>query len=164
MNRINCSIMPLIQRNPQAAAIVAGSVKYPDIHGIVRFYTMKNGTLVYADVNGLPYAGNRCSQEIFGFHIHGGDSCTGNAEDPFVDAGKHFDKDNCPHPFHSGDLPPLFGNNGKAVSIFLTNRFSVDEIIGRTMIIHGSPDDFTTQPSGNSGMKIACGVIMTVRQ
>lgn len=64
--------MPLIQRNPQAAAIVAGSGKYPDIHGIVRFYTMKNGTLVYADVNGLPYAGNRCSQEIFGFHIHGG--------------------------------------------------------------------------------------------
>ena len=48
--------MPLIQRNPQAAAIVAGSGKYPDIHGIVRFYTMKNGTLVYADVNGLPYA------------------------------------------------------------------------------------------------------------
>ena len=79
-------------------------------------------------------------------------------------AGKHFDKDNCPHPFHSGDLPPLFGNNGKAVSIFLTNRFSVDEIIGRIMIIHGSPDDFTTQPSGNSGMKIACGVIRAVRQ
>ena len=82
MNRINCSIMPLIQRNPQAAAIVTGSEKYPDIHGSVRFYNMKNGTLVYSDVNGLPYAGNRCSQEIFGFHIHGGDSCTGNAEDP----------------------------------------------------------------------------------
>jgi Cu-Zn family superoxide dismutase len=35
----------------------------------------------------------------------------------------------------------------------------VDEVIGRGVIIHGSPDDFTTQPSGNAGEKIACGVI-----
>ena len=65
----------------------------------------------------------------------------------------------CEHPNHAGDLPPLFGNNGFALSLFLTNRFTVDEVIGRTIIIHDHPDDFTTQPSGNSGTKIACGVI-----
>ena len=39
----------------------------------------------------------------------------------------------------------------------LINKFTVNEIIGRTVIIHSQPDDFTTQPSGNSGKKIACG-------
>ena len=56
-------------------------------------------------------------------------------------------------------MPPLFINDGYAFMIFLTDRFKVDEIIGRTVIIHSMPDDFTTQPSGNSGMKIACGVV-----
>lgn len=41
----------------------------------------------------------------------------------------------------------------------LSNRFSIEEIIGRTVIIHDAPDDFRTQPSGNAGMKIAYGVI-----
>jgi len=41
----------------------------------------------------------------------------------------------------------------------LSDRFCVKEIIGRTVIIHSSPDDFYTQPSGNAGTKIACGVI-----
>ena len=40
-----------------------------------------------------------------------------------------------------------------------TDRFSVNEIIGRTVVIHSDPDDFHTQPAGNAGKKIACGVI-----
>ena len=56
-------------------------------------------------------------------------------------------------------MPPLFSNKGYAFMIFLTDRFKVDEIIGKTVIIHSMPDDFKTQPSGDSGMKIACGVI-----
>ena len=56
-------------------------------------------------------------------------------------------------------MPPLFWNNGYAFQMFLTDRFTVKEIIGKTVIIHDNADDFTTQPSGNSGEKIACGVI-----
>ena len=41
----------------------------------------------------------------------------------------------------------------------LTDRFSINDVIGKTVIIHAKPDDFTTQPSGNSDGKIACGVI-----
>lgn len=164
MNRSDLYSIPLLQGLPQAAAIVSGSEAYPGIYGVIRFYTMDHGTLVYADVTGLPSAGNRCSQEVFGFHIHEGTSCTGNAEDPFADAGTHLNPEGCGHPFHAGDLPPLFGNSGKAISIFLTNRFTVSEIIGRTIIIHGSPDDFTTQPSGNAGRKIACGIIRAVQR
>ncbi|MDO4862911.1 MAG: superoxide dismutase family protein [Ruminococcus sp.] len=163
MNRMNCSNI-LIQRQPQAAAVVTGSSKYPDISGTVRFYAMNGGTLVYADVSGLPYAGNRCSQEVFGFHIHDGESCTGNASDPFADAGSHLGADSCAHPFHMGDMPPLFGSDGRALSVFLTNRFTPEDVIGKAVIIHGSPDDFTTQPSGNAGEKIACGIIRPVRR
>ena len=160
MNISNCNCDSLIQRQPQARAVISGSDEYPDIHGVVRFYAMNNGTLVYADINGLPHTANRCSQEVFGFHIHSGNSCSGNSDDPFADAKTHYDKRGCGHPSHSGDLPPLFGNSGKAVSVFLTNRFSINEILGKAIIIHAQPDDFTTQPSGNSGRKIACGIIM----
>lgn len=45
------------------------------------------------------------------------------------------------------------------IMAFTTDRFSVEEIVGKTIIIHSNVDDFTTQPGGNSGEKIACGVI-----
>ena len=41
----------------------------------------------------------------------------------------------------------------------LLGRINIKDIIGKTIIIHDKPDDFTSQPSGNSGKKIACGVI-----
>jgi copper/zinc superoxide dismutase (SODC) len=108
---------------------------------------------------GLPLAGGPCGGRIFGFHIHEGGACSGNSNDWFADTLAHYNPGKCEHPYHAGDLPPLFGNNGFALALFLTNRFRVEEIIGRTVIIHDRPDDFTTQPSGNSGVKIACGEI-----
>lgn len=61
-------------------------------------------------------------------------------------------------------MPPLFGSSGYAYLAFFTNRFTVPEILGRTVVIHDIPDDFTTQPAGNAGMKIACGVIQAIRR
>lgn len=149
----------LFNRVPAAVARISGSEEYADIGGSVWFYETPLGVLVVADIKGLPSADGECGGRIFGFHIHGGASCSGNAEDPFADAGAHYDRDGCSHPYHAGDMPPLFGADGYAFSAFLTDRFDVNEIIGKTVIIHSSPDDFTTQPSGNAGMKIACGVI-----
>ena len=71
----------------------------------------------------------------------------------------HFDKDKNAHPYHSGDLPPLFGNNGTAWNVVLTDRFEPDEVLNKTVIVHGNMDDFKTQPSGNAGNKIGCGEI-----
>lgn len=143
----------------RAMAVINGSAEFPDINGTVTFVQKKNGVLVTASINGLPQGGNECSDKIFGFHIHEGKSCTGNEQDPFADAKAHYNPNGCLHPFHAGDLPPLFENNGYAYLSVLTNRFSLPEIIGRAVIIHDMPDNFTTQPSGDSGMKIACGII-----
>ena len=48
---------------------------------------------------------------------------------------------------------------GRAYLAVRTDRFRVQEIIGRTVVIHSDPDDFRSQPAGNAGTKIACGVI-----
>ena len=150
----NIRLISILRSRPQAAAEIKGGEEYPDISGAARFYQTRSGVIVYAEVVGLP-AGRR----VFGFHIHEGDSCRG---ENFSGAEGHYDPDGSSHPYHAGDLPPLFGNDGFALMLLLTDRFSVSEIIGRAVIIHGSPDDFTTQPAGNSGERIACGIIRQV--
>lgn len=157
------SLTNLLARAPEAVAYVAGNADHPQLHGSVKFYTTKSGVLVTAEVFGLPPESRPCETRIFAFHIHSGASCTGNAEDSFADVGMHYNPTNCPHPHHAGDMPPLFSANGKAFLAFFTDRFSVKEILGKTVVIHDSPDDFTTQPSGNAGKKIACGRIVNGR-
>ena len=56
----------------------------------------------------------------------------------------------------------LFGIKGYAWSAFYDKRFTINEIIGKSVIIHSGPDDFTTQPSGNAGTKIGCGEIRRI--
>lgn len=147
---------------PAAYAELTGNPGNAEITGIVRFYPVGDGVLVNAEVYGLPVSSENCGPAIFGFHIHEGNSCTGTASDPYANAGGHLNPANCPHPAHMGDLPPLFGNNGSAWMMYFTDRFTLPDVIGKTIIIHGDPDDFTTQPSGNSGAKIACGAIQVV--
>ena len=108
--------------------------------------------MVVADINSLPHT----ATSFFGFHIHEGNNCDGK---DFSGSKGHYNPDSAPHPKHAGDLPPLMLCGNKAHSSFITDRFNVDDIIGRTVVIHNLPDDFTTQPSGNSGEKIACGII-----
>ncbi|MBQ3114572.1 MAG: superoxide dismutase family protein [Clostridia bacterium] len=151
-----------IKIKPYAVAKIKGSNDYPYINGIAYFYKVQRGVLVALQLNGLPASDNICNKPIFAVHIHSGGSCTGNNSDPFADAMMHYNPHDCVHPYHAGDLPPVFGVDGIGFSIFLTNRFSLEEIIGKTVIIHSAPDDFTTQPSGNSGTKIACGVISNI--
>ena len=143
----------------KAKANINGGTAYPKIKGQVYFKETKNGVIVTAQIFGLPTSKSNCKGKFFGFHIHEGNSCTGNLEDEFSNVKMHYNSTNCPHPLHVGDLPPLLENNGYAYMSVLVNKFKISNIIGKTVIIHDMPDDFTTQPSGNSGTKIACGVI-----
>ncbi len=151
-------LLAVLRDPPRATAVIHGSGSYPNIAGAVWLYQTNRGVIVRAEISGLPKADGPCHERVFGFHIHAGADCGGNMEDPFADAMSHYNPGGCEHPYHAGDLPPLFGNDGLAISLFLTDRFTVDEVIGKTVILHDHPDDFTTQPSGNSGTKIACGV------
>lgn len=143
-----------------AKAHIKGSKEYPSINGMVYFKETKNGVLLTAKIHGLPKPKTHCRGRFFGFHIHEGTSCTGNHKDPFADAKGHLNPTNCPHPFHIGDLPPLLGNNGEAYMSVLIDKFKIKDILGKVIIIHDMPDDFKTQPSGDSGTKIACGKIV----
>ncbi|MDE6725001.1 MAG: superoxide dismutase family protein [Ruminiclostridium sp.] len=159
----NCTdLSSVLNGNPDAQAVIHGSNNYPNISGTVRFYQLCNGVIVSAEITGLPTECQSCKQPIFAFHIHNGTECCGNMTDPFAKADGHYNPNNCMHPYHAGDMPPLFGARGKAMLVFLTDRFDLSEILGKAVIIHGSPDDFTTQPSGNAGEKIACGIVKSV--
>lgn len=147
---------------PSAQALMDGSPKYASIRGKVAFYDTPAGVLVSTEVTGLPTYSNPCDSSFLGFHIHQGSMCTSNVTDPFANAQGHLNPLNCIHPNHAGDLPSLLNNNGYAFLIVLTDRISIDAIIGSTVIIHDMPDDFRSQPAGDSGERIACGVITRV--
>ena len=142
---------------PTAVAHIKGSYKYPDIQGVVEFFPYLNGVYVVWEITGLPSQSGDFS--IHGFHIHSGSSCGGSGREAFPESGTHYDTGSHAHPYHSGDLPPIFANNGYALGSVYTARVTPEEIMGRTVIIHSMPDDFTTQPAGDSGEKVACGVI-----
>ena len=140
--------------NERATAIACmhGGDAYPGLRGTVRFVPRKSGTLVVAEISGLPVT----DTGFFAFHIHEGGNCSGSG---FPNTGGHYNPDDRDHPLHAGDLPPLLSSGGSAYLAVMTDRFRIKDIIGRTVVIHSGPDDFKTQPAGNAGNKIACGVI-----
>ena len=91
---------------PAARALIRGSASYPSVEGYVTFYPSGSGVIVAAEFTGLPGEAGPCAGRVFGFHIHETGQCTGTEDQPFSDAGSHFNPDNCEHPQHAGDLPP----------------------------------------------------------
>lgn len=149
----------MLYQEPAAYANIFGSPAYDSVYGWIMFYLVPGGTLVQTQITGLPIESGLCGNRIHGFHIHSGSVCNGTGETPFSAAGGHYNPGNCPHPEHAGDMPPLFSNHGFAWSSFYTDLFLPKDVVGKTVIVHARQDDFTTQPSGNSGEMIACGEI-----
>lgn len=138
---------------PGAAARIQGGSAAPSLQGKALFYQRPAGVLVEIEVSGLP---QNSETGFFALHIHTGGDC-GGAD--FADTGAHFNPSGAQHPMHAGDLPPLLSAGGRAYMTVLSNRFTLPEILGKTVVIHSHPDDFHTQPAGAAGEKIACGVI-----
>lgn len=59
-----------------------------------------------------------------------------NAALEYYEAGGHFSINDCKHPYHSGDLPPLFSKSGQAWMSVYIQKFTPGQIVGRTVIIH----------------------------
>jgi Cu-Zn family superoxide dismutase len=102
-----------------------------------------------------------------GLHIHEkGDCSSGDG----MSTGGHFNPYGKPHASHTsanrhaGDLPSLKANKEGRANVqvdldIITVTAGPASIIGRGLIVHADPDDFKTQPTGNAGARMACGVI-----
>lgn len=150
-----------------AYAAINGGPLATDLKGTVTFQQVHGGTVVCAEIYDLPpYQpghGNKNPIGPHGFHIHENGVCqVGDPSNPFQSAGGHWNPYNQPHGHHPGDFPVLFSNNGYANMCFFTNRFNVSDVIGKAIIIHQNPDDYRSQPSGDAGKRLACGVIRPI--
>lgn len=139
-----------------AIANMKGGPLAPGIRGTVIFNDVSGGTVVYANISGLPNYKpsdvNSLPVGPHGFHLHQKGNCiVVDYSEPFEEAGDHWNPTNQPHGNHAGDLSVLFSNKEIADMCFFTNKFKVKDIIGLSVIIHENPDDY--QPSGNAGRK-----------
>ena len=132
--------------------------------GMVALTQVPGGVRIVIDAKGMPPGPH-------GVHIH----AVGKCEAPqFTTAGAHFNPDGKQHGTmnpqgaHAGDLPNLvIGTNGTGRLETTTDRItlgtgatSVFDADGSAIVVHAGPDDFKTDPTGNSGGRIACGVIV----
>lgn len=155
---ISCrEVMEMMQaKRPSAAARIWGSGAAPGLRGTVRFSPHGEGTLVTAELWGLPGS----ESGFFAMHVHETGDCRGEG---FPNTGSHYDPGKREHPMHAGDLPPLLRRrDGRAWLAVVTDRFRPEDVVGRSVVIHSHPDDFRTQPSGSAGAKIGCGIIAAV--
>lgn len=151
----------------RAHAFISGGPLAPDIQGIVIFMDVPGGTEIFAEIHGLPpykpATGESNPIGPIGFHLHENGTCQeGNPDEPFTAAGEHWNPYNQPHGNHAGDFPVLFSNDGYSRMSFFTDKFNVSDIIGKSIILHQNPDDYRTQPAGDAGKRLACGVILEV--
>lgn len=129
--------------------------------GIVMFHAMGEGAMVHAHVTGLP------PNSVHGFHLHEKGDC---ASPDGSSAGGHFNPAGAPHgpqegPHHAGDMPALKADaNGVADAKFMLHGVSIGsgtaDLTRHAVIVHAAADDYATQPTGNSGARIACGVVV----
>lgn len=133
---------------------VAGSVTIED---------MEKEYKITADLKGLK------PNSKFGFHVHQNGICEGP---DYRTAGDHFNPHKKPHgrpdsnERHEGDLGNLVTNaNGEAKQVLLvpkTEGDTFDQFVNKSVLVHSGVDDLKSQPSGNSGTRIACGIIKPI--
>jgi Cu-Zn family superoxide dismutase len=171
MKRLTIALLPL-----GALALIAGcshwksgamglAVVVPTTNqtakGMVHFMDMNDGsTEVSVDLTGL------APGSTHGFHVHEKGDCSNDAQA----AGGHFNPTGAQHgapdaaSHHAGD----FGNvtadeKGEVHTKFMTKSVTVKagptSVIGHAVVVHANPDDLTSQPSGNAGARIACGIV-----
>lgn len=131
-----------------------------NVRGLVMFHEMDGQLMVHAKLSGLTPGAEH------GFHVHETGSC---ASPDGMSAGGHFNPDGKPHgpqdaAHHAGDMPALKADaQGMVDQKFMlagpTVAAGAASIVGRAVIVHAQPDDYKTQPTGNSGGRIGCGVI-----
>ncbi len=128
--------------------------------GRIAVKELPEGIRLSPDLHGLPHGDH-------GFHLHENASCEAGEKDGKVQAGlgagSHYDPDKTgkhlgPNGLgHKGDLPVLtVSSDGVAATAVTATRLRVDDLKGRSLVIHATPDNYGDQPGG---ARIACGII-----
>ena len=152
---------PMMGDGPRASANLAPTTG-SKVSGTVSFVQSADKVTVRGEIRGLkPNAEH-------GFHVHEkGDCSSGDG----MSTGGHFNPTTRAHgnhgagEHHTGDLPAVKANGeGVATINFQSTTIRVGsgitDIVGKGLIVHRDPDDYTTQPTGNSGPRVACAVIV----
>jgi len=131
------------------------------VTGIVKLNERDGRVHAHVDLSGF------AANSVHGLHVHDKGDCS--APDA-ASAGGHFNPDGVAHGqagagvHHAGDMPSVRADaNGRVRADFdvggVTLSAGPTSIVGRSIVVHRDADDYTTQPSGNSGPRVACGVI-----
>jgi len=155
---------PVDPTGPTARATLQGAPEDTDFTGTVTFTQQGDGLIVIADFAGVDTPGEH------GFHVHETGDCSHDAAGKhFTSAGGHFNPNNVEHacppnePRHAGDLGNVqIGTNGAGRSEQTTNLLTLsgpNSVVGKAIILHTGADDCQTQPTGNAGDRLACGVV-----
>ncbi len=138
------------------AFVLIQPIDNSNVSGKVTFTEVPGGVKIVADINGL-------TPGEHGFHIHEHGDCSGSHGSA---AGSHYNPTNKKHggpdspERHLGDFGNIVADqNGHGHYEHLDKDLNLNSILGRSIIIHADRDDLTTQPTGNSGARIACGLI-----
>ena len=161
-----------------AAALLAGCQTAPEGDGLRATAALQStkGSKAFGEAT-FEQVGDKVRVVVFaqglrpgqqhGFHIHEvGDCSSGDG----MSTKGHFNPQGKPHGHplsearHAGDLPALFADQSGRARLdttvdIITLKPGPTNIIGRGMIIHADPDDYRTDPTGNAGARVACGVI-----
>lgn len=156
-----CGSMTGARLDATAELMPTGAITPNPTRGSVSFTALAHGVRVAGEVRGLAPGSEH------GFHVHEKGDCgdNGNA------SGGHFNPSGGTHGkfgapgSHAGELPSLVADaSGVARFSVEVHTISLTEgaannVVGRALVVHRDRDDFTTQPAGNSGPRIACAVI-----
>jgi Cu-Zn family superoxide dismutase len=153
-----CGCATIREHNADAIAVLSPT-QGNEARGNLYFTRVKDGVRIDGEITGLKPGPH-------GFHIHEKGDCS--APDA-TSAGGHYNPDKMPHGSpsstqrHAGDFGNIEANSSGVAKFSLIDHTATldgpNSILGHAVIVHADPDDMKTQPTGNAGKRVACGVI-----